>query len=220
LKVAAAALYAVSELADAELLSTVEAMSPSDRHRIIQTLVGDRSNRRHKPGRPMERTSYRFDVICDFGAFRDLQRHRMMTIEWQRLATRLGYDLPSDLTEATVAHEFERIMDQAADLHQAVESDLGPEAAQYVVPFAYNIRFVMEMNARQAFHLLELRTQPAGHPAYRRVCAEMHRQIAEVAGHRAIARAMSFVDYGEVDLERLEGERRAAERRQAVIASG
>jgi thymidylate synthase ThyX len=89
------------------------------------------------------------------------------------------------------------------------------DVAQYVVPFAYNIRFVVEMNARQAFHLLELRTQPAGHPTYRAVCAEMHRQIAEVAGHRALAAAMSFVDYSSVELERLEGERRAASRRQA-----
>jgi thymidylate synthase ThyX len=93
---------------------------------------------------------------------------------------------------------------------------LGADVAQYVVPFAYHIRFVMEMNARQAFHLVELRTQPAGHPSYRAVCAEMHRQIAEVAGHRGIADAMKFVDYSSVDLERLDSERKAERRRLAA----
>ncbi len=216
LKVAAAALYAVSELPDRQLTEIVQAMSDDERHRIITALVGERGNRRHKPGRAMERISYRFDVVCDFGAFRDLQRHRLMTIEWQRLGTRLGYDLPDDLVEAGLDAPFASIMDEAANIYERVRDQLGADVAQYVVPLAYNIRFVMEMNARQAFHLLELRTQPAGHPSYRAICAEMHRQIAEVAGHRSLAEAMCFVDYGSVDLERLEGERRAAARRESA----
>jgi thymidylate synthase ThyX len=219
-KVVAAALYAASELPDARLQEIVRAMSPADRAEVMAALIGDRLNRRHKPGRAMERTSYRFDVVCDFGAFRDLQRHRLMTIEWQRLTARLGYDLPGDLEEAGGTPAYLEIMEKAKDLYESARGELGAEVAQYVVPLAFNIRFVMEMNARQAFHLIELRTQQAGHPSYRRVCAEMHRQIEEVAGHRALAAAMTYVDHTSVDLGRLEGERRAEARRTATASIG
>ena len=162
----------------------------------------------------MERTAYRFDVVCDYGAFRDLQRHRMMTIEWQRFTTRLGYDLPIDLVEAGHEVAWRSVMDRAADVYERIRESLGPDVAQYAVPFASNVRFVMEMSPRQAFHLIELRSQPAGHPAYRAVAHEMHRQIAEVAGHRLVADAMRFVDYEGADLERLDAERRAEQRRR------
>ena len=176
-------------------------------------MVGERSNRRHKPGRAMERTAYRFDVLCDFGAFRDLQRHRMLTLEWQRLGTRLGYDTPPDIVEAGHAPAWVGVMDRAGELYEKTRDQLGADVAQYVVPFAFNIRFMMEMSPREAFHLIELRTQPAGHIAYRRVCQEMHRQIRDVAGHHLVAEAMKYVDYSDVDLERLQSERRAEAKR-------
>jgi thymidylate synthase ThyX len=216
LKIAAAALYAVSELPDADLLDIVRTMSWEERAALITSLVGDRENRRHKPGRPMERTTYRFDVTCDIGAFRDLQRHRLMTLEWQRYTTRLGYDLPPEVEDLGLTDDWDRIMDDSRDLYEEVRDDLGPDVAQYVVPFAYNVRFVMEMNPRQAFHLIELRSQAAGHPAYRRVAHEMHLAIREVAGHTLLADAMTHVDYSDVDLERLEGERKAELRREAA----
>jgi thymidylate synthase ThyX len=215
-KLAAAALYAVSELPDAQLLAVAERMSPDERARVVAALAGDRENRRHKPGRAMERIAYRFDVVCDFGAFRDLQRHRMLTIEWQRLGTRLGYDRPADVVEAGHGAEWDRLMERAGELSGRIEERLGRDVAQYTVPFAYNIRFVMQMSAREAFHLIELRSQPTGHVAYRRVAHEMHRQIGEVAGHRLIADAMRYVDHSQVDLERLEAERRAEQRRTAA----
>ena len=215
-KLAAAALYAVSELADTDLLAYVEGLSAKERSRIIGALVGDRSNRRYKPGRAFERPFYRFDISCDFGAFRDLQRHRMMTLDWQRLSTRLGYMVPDDLEEAGGRDRFVGLLDRAGELYELTRDQLGPDVAQYVVPFAFHIRFMMEMNAREAMHLIELRTQPAGHPSYRQVAAEMHRQIGEVAGHHAIADAMKFVDHSAVDLERLESERRAEQKRSAA----
>jgi thymidylate synthase ThyX len=215
-KIAAAALYAVSELPDEELLRIAREMSPPERAELISSLVGDRANRRHKPGRPMERTTYRFDVTCDIGAFRDLQRHRLMTIEWQRYTTRLGYDLPPEVDELGLAGQWDQIMDDSLAFYEDLRQDLGPDVAQYVVPFAYNVRFVMEMNPRQAFHLIELRSQAAGHPAYRRVAHEMHHAIREVAGHTSIANAMTHVDYSDIDLERLEGERKAERRREAA----
>ncbi|HJU80800.1 MAG TPA: FAD-dependent thymidylate synthase [Acidimicrobiia bacterium] len=218
LKLAAAALYAGSELSDADLLAYARRMDFDERAQVLAALFGDRQNRRHKPGRALERTTYRFDVLCDFGAFRDLQRHRLMTIEWQRLGTRLGYQCPSEIEDVGLAFDFRRVMERAGELYESTRATLGPDVAQYVVPFGFNIRFVMEMNARQACHLIELRTQPAGHPSYRRVGLEMHRQIAEVAGHHAIARAMKYADYSDVELERLDSERRAETRR--VAASG
>ena len=88
-----------------------------------------------------------------------------------------------------------------------------PAQAPYAVALAFRIRYVMQMNAREAMHVLELRTGPQGHPVYRRVAQEMHRLIAEQAGHRLIAEAMTFVDHGEHELERLDAERRAEARR-------
>ncbi len=219
LKIAAAGLYAVSELPDEQLLQIVREMTDQDRARIIATMVGNRTNRRHKPGRAMERTAYRFDIKCDIGAFRDLQRHRMMTIEWQRYSTRLGYDLPDEVTAQGLEPEWRSIMDSAGELYEDLRDELGADVAQYAVPFGYYVRFVAEMNPREALHLIELRSQPAGHPAYRAVAHEMHRQIAEVAGHRLIAEAMSYVDYTDIDLERLEGERRAQRKREAAGAT-
>jgi thymidylate synthase ThyX len=219
LKLTAAALYSHSELSDAALVDVARKMTHDERARIITDLIGDRENRRHKPGRPMERSSYRFDVVCDFGAFRDLQRHRLMTIEWQRLSTRLGFDTPNDIEGAGHGTVWAEAMERSADMYERMREAHGADVAQYVVPFAANIRFVMEMNARQAYHLIELRSQPAGHSAYRRVAHEMHRLIAEEAGHSVIAGGMTFVDHSDVDLERLEAER-ATERRRAERTAG
>src|SRR6185436_15841450 len=83
MKVVAAALYAVSALPDDQLLAIARAMTPDDRVALLRAYTGTRANRRHKPGRAFERTSYRFDVLADYGAFRDLQRHRLLTLEWQ-----------------------------------------------------------------------------------------------------------------------------------------
>lgn len=213
LKIAAAALYAASELPDSDLREMVSQMPEGERARIFTSMIGDRRNRRHRPGRAMERTAYRFDVKCDIGAFRDLQRHRLMTLEWQKYSTRLGYDIPADLRLQGLTDRWTTVMDDAGELYEKVRDDLGDDVAQYVVPFAYNVRFIMEMNPRQAFHLIELRSQSAGHPAYRHVAHEMHRAIKEVAGHRLIADAMTFVDYSAVDLERLESERRSEQKR-------
>ena len=212
-KLAAAALYAESDLPDHQLLEIVRGLDDATVTRLIDACVGDRTNRRHKPGRAAERTDYRFDILSDYGAFRDLQRHRILTIEWQRLGTHHGYTTPVVLDELGLTEEWHRAMELATGLHGRLLAEFGRDVAQYAVPFAHRIRYVLQFNAREAFHLLELRTQPSGHPAYRRVCQEMHRQIAEVAGHRRLAAAMSFVDHSEPELERLEEARRIEARR-------
>ncbi|HUF46996.1 MAG TPA: FAD-dependent thymidylate synthase [Vicinamibacterales bacterium] len=213
-KVVAAALYETTSLADAETMAIARKMTADDRAAVLRAYVGERTNRRHKPGRAFERTAYRFDVLTDYGAFRDLQRHRLLTLEWQPLTTRHGYTEPEAIVEAGAHDEWVRVMDRSAIVFEALAADV-PAVAPYVVSMAYAVRFVMDMNAREAMHVIELRTAPAGHPAYRRVCQTMHRLIADVAGHRAIADAMRFADHSDVELERLQEERRLEAKRAA-----
>jgi thymidylate synthase ThyX len=213
-RVVAAALYADSTLPDDELLAVARQLSPAERQAVLVAYTGRRGNRRHRPGRAFERTAYRFDILTDYGAFRDLQRHRMLTLEWQPLSPRHGHVLPEAIIEAGARDDWLRVMESSAALHDAIAAAGLPGVAPYAVAMAYRVRFVMEMNAREAMHVIELRTTPQGHPAYRRVCQTMHRLIAEQAGHRAIAAAMTFADHSAVALERLEAER-ALERRRA-----
>jgi thymidylate synthase ThyX len=215
IKVVAAALYPYTLRSDAELLEVARRMSDEEREAVLRACVGDRGNRRHKPGRAFERTSYRFDVLTDYGAFRDLQRHRMLTIDWQLLTTAHGHIRPEAVVEAGAAADWQMVMERSAELHAGIVAAGLPLVAQYAVSMAHRVRFVMHMNAREAMHVIELRTQPSGHPAYRRVCQQMHRLIEHVAGHKAIARAMSFVDHSEVELERLQEERRLEAKRQS-----
>ncbi len=215
IKIVAAALYATGDLPDDRLLEIARGMSEEERLQVLRAYVGERTNRRHKPGRAFERTSYRFDVLCDYGAFRDLQRHRMLTIEWQRLSPFHGFELPPEVEQAGATEDWKRIMEESAALYEELMMRGLDQSAQYAVSMAHRIRFVMQMNAREAMHVIELRTTPQGHPVYRRVCQQMHRLIAEQAGHRAIAEAMRFADHSTVELERLEAERRSEARRGA-----
>jgi thymidylate synthase ThyX len=213
--VAAAVMYAASGLPDDQLLEIARGMTPREREELLRASVGTRTNRRHKPGRAWERTQYRFDVLCDYGAFRDLQRHRPLTIEWQRLTTAHGPEVPPDIQDAGMREDWNRVMEASASMeHELIAAGL-EDAAQYAVSMAYRIRFVMQMSAREAMHLIELRSQPQGHPTYRRVAQSMHRLIDEVAGHQAIANAFTYVDASEVDLERLEAERKLDAKRRA-----
>jgi hypothetical protein len=190
-------------------------MSADDRAAVLKAYVGDRGNRRHKPGRAFERTGYRFDVLTDYGAFRDLQRHRLCTIEWQALSTAHGFTQPDAIVEAGGNEEWRAVMARCAEAADALTAAGLPQVAPYAVPMAYRVRFIMDMNAREAMHVIELRTAPQGHPAYRRVCQQMHRLISATAGHHAIAASMMYVDHSEVELERLQEERRLEHKRSA-----
>jgi thymidylate synthase ThyX len=217
-KVIAAALYTVSDVPDDQLLEVARRMSVQERAQLLRAYTGDRANRRHKPGRAFERTRYRFDVLADYGAFRDLQRHRLLTLEWQPLTPQHGYVEPAAIAEAGALDDWRLVMERSGDLHAALAAQGLREAAAYAVAMAYRVRFYMDMNAREALHVIELRTAPQGHPSYRRVCQAMHRTIAEVAGHHAIAAAMQFADHSEVELERLQSER-ALEKKRAQSSS-
>jgi len=214
-RIVAAALYAVSDLPDDQLLQMARRMTADERAAVLHAYVGERTNRRHRPGRAFERTTYRFDVLTDYGAFRDLQRHRLLTLEWQPLTPRHGFTEPEAIAEAGARDDWARVMDASADLHEALVTAGLRDVAPYAVAMAYRVRFYMEMNAREAMHVIELRSAPQGHPAYRRVCQQMHTLIAERAGHRAIAEAMRFTDHSTVELERLSAER-ALERKRTT----
>ncbi len=214
-KVVAAALYSVSDLPDDQLLDIARRLSADERLSILRTYVGSRTNRRHRPGRAFERTSYRFDVLTDYGAFRDLQRHRLLTLEWQPLTPRHGFVQPEAIIETGAGDDWHEVMERSATLHEALTASGLQAVAPYAVSMAYRVRFYMDMNAREAMHVIELRSAPQGHPAYRRVCQRMHTLIAERAGHRALAAAMQFADHSEVELERLSAER-ALERRRSI----
>src|SRR6266542_2287034 len=213
IKVVAAALYASSRLPDDQLLAVARKLGPEERRQVLEAYVGKRTNRRHKPGRAFERTAYRFDVLGDYGAFRDLQRHRLLTLEWQPLTTRHGWVLSEEIETVGALPDWRRVMDDAAGLYEALVAAGFSEVAQYAVTMACRMRYYMELNAREAMHMIELRTSPQGHPAYRRICQAMHRLIAGQAGHRAIAAAMTFADLSDAEEGRLAAERATEKKR-------
>ena len=217
-KVVAAALYAVSSLPDDQILARVRSMSVEERLSVLHAYVGERANRRHKPGRAFERTSYRFDILADYGAFRDLQRHRMLTLEWQRFTPDFGYVTPPAVTEVGAVGEWGVVMADCAELHAELAAAGLSAIAAYALPMAYRVRFYMDLSAREAMHVVELRTTPQGHPAYRSVCQQMHRLIDQKAGHHAIAAAMRHVDHSAADQGRLDAER-ATEKKQLKAQS-
>ncbi|MEX0659468.1 MAG: FAD-dependent thymidylate synthase [Egibacteraceae bacterium] len=209
-------LYPHSHLPETQLRDIVRDMPAGDRVRVVRAYVGERRNRRHKPGRALERVWYRFDICSDYGAFRDLQRHRMLTIDWQELTPRHGYETPPEISAAGVEGAWHRALARQSDLWAMVHPDL-PRQAQYAVGFAWKLRYSMQMNARAAMQLIELRTGPQGHPSYRRIAQAMRALIATEAGHPAVAEMMRFAGEEPSDLERLESERAAEARR---VASG
>ena len=217
-KILVAACFSHLGCSEREAARRVRLLGHEDRVALLEAYVGDRRNRRHRPGRAFERTDYRFELVTDYGAFRDLQRHRMLSMEWQRLGISLGYDMPELVADAGLAEQYDEAIDRAEELYRALVPDF-PEQASYVVALAHRIRYVMQFNAREAMHLIELRSGAQGHPSYRRVAQQMHRAVAEVAGHRALAEAMTFADHGASDLERLESERRAERRRSEKSAT-
>ncbi len=205
-RIIAAALYPHLHDSMAELRQKAAAMPAHERATVIKTYVGERANRRNKPGRAFELPRYTFDLCCNYGAYRDLQRHRMLTQERQELTTRLGYDLPSELADAGFDAEFNDCMAVAANAYDEIVRT-HPAEAQYAVPMAYRVRWYADMSLREAFHLIELRSMQQGHPDYRRMAQKMHLEIGKV--HPALAKYMTFVDHSaSPTLERLESEKK------------
>ena len=204
-KIIAAILYANARHPLEQLRQIAAAMSADQRRQILQEYFSKRRHRRDKLSRAFENVYYTFDILANLGLYRDLQRHRILTQERQDFTTVHGYDTPPEIEEAGFKNEFDACMKRAADLYERIYADL-PSEAQYVVPFAYKIRWYMKMNLREALHMVELRTMPQGHPDYRFICQEMWRKIQEV--HPVLAEAGKFIDWQKYRLGRLQSEMR------------
>jgi hypothetical protein len=188
----AALLFEAAGCSEHETRSAVRLLPPDERAAMLAELVGERANRRHRPGRGFEALRYRFEVVSDYGAFRDLQRHRMLTVQWQTLGPDLGAGVPEELEQAGVASAYREGLDRSAAEYALIAEAGQPELAPYALCLGYRIRYVLDMNAREAMHLIELRSGREGHPAYRAVAHAMHAEIAAV--HPAVAAAMTHVD--------------------------
>jgi hypothetical protein len=201
---------------ESEVAQRVARLDEGERARLLSAYVGDRTNRRHRPGRAFERSVYTFDVVTDYGAFRDLQRHRLCTIVWQRLTPDLGFEVPPEVAAAGLGERYSQSLERLAGLYRALEPRF-PAQAPYAVSMAHRVRFAITLNARELMHLAELRSSPQGHPTYRTVAQRMHTLVAERAGHRGLAEAMRFVVHDDVDLGRLAAEQRWEARRSGVL---
>ncbi len=206
-----ALVFEQSRASEASIRSAVERLSGDERAAMLSDFVGARANRRHRPGRGFEAVRYRFEIVADYGAFRDLQRHRMLTVQWQTLGPELGAGVPDELEQAGVADDYKRGLDASAAEYQRLADGGQSDAAPYALCLGYRIRFILDCNAREAMQLIELRSGREGHPSYRAVAHEMQRAIAQ--HHPAVAAAMVHVDdQAEPRLERILSEMRSEAR--------
>jgi thymidylate synthase ThyX len=207
----AALLFEAAGTSEERTRAEVAQLSAAERAQLLSDLVGERANRRHRPGRGFEALRYRFEVVSDYGAFRDLQRHRMLTVQWQGLTPDLGAGVPDEVVEAGAGDLYARALERSEDEYERLAAAGLREAAPYALCLGFRIRYVLDMNAREAMHTIELRSGREGHPSYRAVAHEMHAQIAAV--HPAVAAAMTHVDTStEPHLERILSEMRTERR--------
>jgi dTMP kinase len=200
-------LYEHSNLSLEQLQANVNAWPYDQKLAVFKAYFGERLNRRHRPGRALEKAHYSWDLVCDYGIFRDLQRHRMVDdMNWQLLTPRYGYEVPKLVEEAGLTDEFEACFDISLKLYSLLQKAGYPLEAQYATLLGHKLRWKVTYNAREAFHLHELRTTPQGHPGYRQLVLQMHEKLAEV--HPLLAEAMQFVNTDEdPELTRLAAER-------------
>jgi thymidylate synthase ThyX len=214
--VLAALLFESSTASEIDTRQAIGALDETERTALLSELVGERSNRRHRPGRGFEAVRYRFEIVADYGAFRDLQRHRMLTVQWQTLGPDLGAGVPEQVDQAGVGDEYRRALELSRHEYARLADEGLKNAAPYALCLGYRLRFVLDLNAREAMALIELRSGREGHPGYRAVAHEMHAQIAAV--HPSIAAAMTHVDTEtEPRLERILSEMRTHAR---IAAAG
>ena len=209
-KIITGVMYEQSDGASySQILRHVKAMPDVEKDRIIKRLAHLRKNRRQRPPRAFEATYYTFDLCNNFGMFRDLHRHRVLTMGRQLLTTDHGYDMPREVTDLGMGEEFSGCMQNTKSVFEQIRKRY-PEQAQYVVNFAYNYPYYMRLNLREATHLIELRTMPQGHTDYRHVAQQMLQRIEKI--HPRLAPIIKFADVNEYDLERFRSETRAAEK--------
>ena len=215
-RVAAALLHPFSDKSLEELEKHCKTMSDEDMARILDAACNARENRRHKSPRALEHAQFTFELVADFGIYRDLQRHRMLTQDRQLLSCSHDYYIPDEIVGTDMEADYRQALESAAEVYNTIAEEL-PEEAQYVVPMAYNIRWYFHVNLRALQWICELRSAPAGHPAYRLVAQQMARQVCEAIP--AFERFFKFVDYEGYELGRLgQEERKEAKQAERVIS--
>jgi len=202
-----ALLFEAGASSEEHVREAIGTLDGDARAELLADLAGERSNRRYRPGRGLEALRYRFEIVADYGAFRDLQRHRMLTVQWQSLTPDLGADVPDQVELAGCGDEYRRALEiSRGEYERLVDRGLAT-AAPYALCLGYRIRFVLDLNAREAMQLIELRSGREGHPSYRAVAHEMHAQISAV--HPSVGALMTYVDRDtEPRLERILAEMR------------
>lgn len=200
-------LYEHSNLPLNTIKEQVDKWSYDKKIAVFNAYMGDRLNRRHRPGRALENAHYSWDLVCDYGIFRDLQRHRMVDdLNWQVLTPRYGYDVPDLVEQAGLTEQFEACFDLSLELHSMLQSRGYTLEAQYATLLGHKMRWKVTYNARSAFHFHELRASPQGHPGYRSLLNQMHDKLMEV--HPLLASHMIFINKDEdPELTRLAAER-------------
>jgi len=186
-------------------------MKSSKKNQIINSFANLRKNRRHRPPRAFELVSYTFDLLNNFGMFRDFHRHRALTLERQLLTTDHGFSIPKEIAILGIEKDFKDCMYKSKEVFDVIRKKY-PDQAQYVVNFGFNYPYFMHLNLREACHLIELRTVPQGHIDYRRVAQAMFNEIKKV--HPNLSKILRFVDMKEYDLERFESEKRTEEKKR------
>ncbi len=204
-KIVAAILYFHSQMPMEQCMNVAKGMGAPEKEKLMDEYTARRSNRRHKPGRAFENSYYTFDMLGNFGIYRDLHRHRVLTQQRQRLTANFGYDVPVELKEIGAEQRYHELMKKAREAWLAIGKEM-PHEAQYVVPFGFRIRWYFTLNARELYHLTELRTVQQGHSDYRRICQKMARLAQSV--HPTVFKNMRFVDFNSYAMERSEAEKR------------
>lgn len=211
-KVASALLFQNSSHSLSHISSLVSELSDEEINKILDAASVSRENRRHKSPRALEHAFYSFEIVSDFGAFRDMHRHRMLTQERQLLTCDLGYFIPEEILGTALEESYRQAMDKAKEAYDLIAAEL-PEEAQYIVPMAYKVRWYYHVNLRGLQWLCELRSQAQGHPTYRFLAQALAKEVIKV--HPAFERFFKFVDYEGYDLGRLAQEERKEAKAQA-----
>ena len=214
IKVSSAILYEHAQGQSLEALSAyIRSLPLIERHKIIQTYTKFRTNRRHRPGRAFEMVDLTFEMFTNFGIFRDLHRHRVLTLERQLLSTKHGYDIPQEIVNMGIEKDYKDCMYKCDEAYKVISMKM-PEESQYVVNFAYRYPYFMKLNLREACHMIELRTIPQGHSDYRKVCQKIFTEIKRV--HPVLAGSIKFVDMNKYELERFNSEKHSETKKREL----
>lgn len=196
-----------------DIIKLVESFTQEKIKEIIFAYTKFRGNRRHRPGRAFEMVEYLFEMFTNFGMFRDLHRHRILTIERQLLSTKHGYDIPKEVIYSGIERDFKDCMYLSDNVYRKLAKTM-PYEAQYAVNFAYKYPYFIKINLRELYHMVELRTIAQGHPDYRYICQEIYKKVNGV--HPLLTKGMKFVDLNRYELGRFETEKRGEMKRREL----